>query len=343
VVDFRAAATVATLVLFVPAILYFGRPVLLPLALAGVLAMVLSPLVRWLRGRGVGEGLSIALAALTLLLAVVLVAGLVTFQIAQVINDWPKISESLIELRQNAQTWLERTAGIPPDAIRQTTQSVLEQAQGIAGLFFGTVFGALATGFLTFVLVILMLLERARLAWVAAHVVPGTRRRDVARALDEMIAVSNRYLVGKLKVMGIMAAVYVAAFWLADVPYAPFLALLIALSSIVPYVGNLTGGIVAIVLALAASGGTAALVVLAVVVLAQPLENYVLEPLVVGRLLRLNPLMTVVVVILFGAVWGVIGAVIALPIAGMIKVALEHGRTADPVVILMSDEPPDAT
>lgn len=335
-----AAARVATLVLFVPAILYFGRPLLLPLALAGVLAMVLAPLVAWLRRRGAGEGLAISLAAMSVILAVLLVVGLVTLQVAQVVNDWPKISDSLLDLRQRAETWLVRTAGVPPETIQQSTQNALDQARAIGARFFGTMFGAFATGVVTFVLVILLLLERARIAWVVTRAAPSGRRRDVGRALDEMVTVSNQYLVGKLKVMGIMAVVYVIAFSLAGVPYAPFLAALIALSSLVPYVGNFVGGVLAIVLALAASGTTAALVVLAVVMLAQPLENYVLEPLVVGKQLSLNPLMTVVAVLAFGAVWGVIGAVIALPLAGMIKVALDHAPSAEPAAVLMSDEPP---
>jgi predicted PurR-regulated permease PerM len=195
----------------------------------------------------------------------------------------------------------------------------------------------------TFVLVILLLLERERIRWVVTHAAAPDRRRPVARALDEMVTVSNQYLIGKLKVMGIMAVVYVTAFSLAGVPYAPFLALLIAMSSIVPYVGNFVGGVLAIVLALAASGTTAAIVVVAVVLLAQPLENYVLEPLVVGKQLSLNPLTTVVAVVAFGAVWGVVGAVIALPLAGMIRVALEHTPSAEPAAVLMSDEAPGKT
>lgn len=334
----EAAARVATLALFVPAILYFGRPFLLPLALAGVLAMVLAPLVAWLRGKGLGDRGAIALSALTLVLTVAAIVGLITLQVSQVVNDWPKISASLGELQDRGQAWLVRTAGVPPETIRDASQRALSQAQGLAGLFFGTVFGAIATGFVTFVIVILLLIERARIAAAIAQAVAPARRRDTGRALDEMVAVSHDYLVGKLKVMGLMAVVYFVAFWLAGVPYAPFLALLIAMSSIVPYVGNLVGGVVAIVLALAASGGTSALIVLGVVVLAQPLENYVLEPLVIGKQLDLNPMATVLAVIALGAVWGVVGAVIALPIAGMVRVVLEH-TGGGPALTLMSDAP----
>jgi predicted PurR-regulated permease PerM len=140
--------------------------------------------------------------------------------------------------------------------------------------------------------------------------------------------------------MGIMAAVYVTAFSLAGVPYAPFLALLIALSSFVPFVGNLVGGAIAVVLAVASSGGSAALVVLGVLALAQALENYVLEPMIVGKSLDLNPFMTIFAVFGFGVLWGVVGAVIALPLTAMVKVALTRLADSDGPVVLMSDAEP---
>lgn len=338
-VDLRAWAHVATLTLFIPAILYLGRPVLLPLALAGVLAMVLAPLLQWLRIRGLGERWAVGFSAATLVLVVALIAGLVGLQVAQIVNDWPKISESLNELLHRGQAWLVNTAGVPAETVQNTMQRALGEASALARGFFGTLFGALGTGFVTFVLVILLLLERARIVWVVTHAVSPARRRDVGAALDEMVTVAHKYLIGKLKVMGIMAVAYFAAFSLTGVDYAPFLALLIAMSSIVPYVGNLAGGAMAIVLAVASSGGTAGLTVLAILAAAQGLENYALEPLIIGRKLSLNPFMTIFAVVVLGALWGVVGAVIALPIAGMLKVALDHASMTT-AATLMTDEAP---
>jgi predicted PurR-regulated permease PerM len=335
-----AAARLTIVVLGLPAILYFGRSILLPLALAAILAMVLTPLLQWLVRRGIGERLAIAAAAFALVLFVLGVVALVTLQVAQVVNDWPRISQSLRDLQAQGNAWLSGAAGLPPDAIGRGVEQLRSQGASVAAGFFGTLMGALGLGFVTFVLVILMLAERTRFAWVATHSVPASRRPQVARTLDEIVTVSNRYLFGKLKVMGIMAAVYVTAFSLAGVPYAPFLALLIALSSLVPFVGNLVGGAIAVVLAVASSGGSAALVVLGVLALAQALENYVLEPMIVGKSLDLNPFMTIFAVFAFGALWGVVGAVIALPLTAMVKVALTRLADSDGAVALMSDAEP---
>ncbi len=336
-VTLPAAARLVIVVLGVPAILYFGRSILLPLALAAILAMVLTPLLHWLMKRGLGERWAIAASAFALVLFVAGVVALVTLQVTQVVNDWPKISQSLRQLQQQGDAWLGGAAGLPPDTIRQGVARLGAQAASVAGPFFGTLLGALGLGFVTFVLMVLMLAERARFGRVAAQFSPPARRPAITGTLDEIVKVSNQYLLGKLKVMGLMAVVYVTAFSLAGVPYAPFLALLIALSSLVPYVGNLVGGAIAVVLAMASSGGTSALVVLGVIALAQGLENYVLEPLIVGKSLGLNPFTTVFAVFGFGVLWGVVGAVIALPLTAMIKTALERLADAEPAVILLTD------
>jgi predicted PurR-regulated permease PerM len=107
----------------------------------------------------------------------------------------------------------------------------------------------------------------------------------------------------------------------------------------VPYVGNFVGGLLAILLTFVSSGGTAALIVVVILLLAQVVENYLFEPLVVGRSVDLSPLMTVFAIVALGTVWGVAGAVLALPLTAMIRVASEHVPRAKPVASLMkSDE-----
>ena len=120
--------------------------------------------------------------------------------------------------------------------------------------------------------------------------------------------------------------IYYLGFTLGSVPYALFLAVFGALFSIIPYVGNIIGGGVAVILSFLYAGSTPALIVVAVISLAQLVENYILTPLVIGDETDMNPFITVFGIILFSMLWGTVGAIIALPLIGVIKVIFENTK-----------------
>ena len=120
--------------------------------------------------------------------------------------------------------------------------------------------------------------------------------------------------------------IYYLGFTIGSVPYALFLAVFAALFSIIPYVGNIIGGGIAVVLSYLYAGSTPALIVIGVISAAQLLENYILTPWIIGDETDLNPFITVFGIILFSVLWGTVGAIIALPIIGVLKVIFEHTK-----------------
>ena len=111
-----------------------------------------------------------------------------------------------------------------------------------------------------------------------------------------------------------------------------------ALFSIIPYVGNVIGGGVAVILSYLYAGTTPALIVIAVVSATQLVENYILTPWIIGDEINLNPFITVFGVILFSVLWGLVGAIIALPIIGVLKVVFEHTQGMEAYAHLLKKE-----
>ncbi|WP_262707628.1 AI-2E family transporter [Aequorivita ciconiae] len=154
--------------------------------------------------------------------------------------------------------------------------------------------------------------------------------------LQDSAAVVSGYLLGKSKIMLILFGIYYLGFTLGSVPYALFLALFAALFSIIPYIGNIIGGGVAVILSYIYAGSTPALIVVGVIILAQLLENYVFTPWIIGDQINLNPFMTVFGVILFSTLWGMVGAIISLPLIGVLKVIFEHTKGMEAYALLIN-------
>ncbi|RAJ26696.1 uncharacterized protein DUF20 [Gelidibacter algens] len=113
------------------------------------------------------------------------------------------------------------------------------------------------------------------------------------------------------------------------------MALFAALFSIIPYVGNIIGGGIAVVLSYLYAGTTPALIVIGVISIAQLEENYILTPWIIGDEIDLNPFITVFGIILFSMLWGTVGAIIALPLVGVIKVIYEHAKGMEAYAYLL--------
>lgn len=188
-----------------------------------------------------------------------------------------------------------------------------------------TVAGVMIFG-LMFVYLALFLLEEQRLRGFVLRRAEGRSGRARAeQILAEISDVAQHYLLGRLMVIGALTALYGIGFSIGGLQYALFIALFAAALSIVPYFGNIIGGGLAVLVALAGDGGqTPMIAVLVTMVLAQLIENYILTPFVVGSEVNVNPLVTVVSVIAFTLIWGPVGAVVAIPLVALVRIVCLH-------------------
>jgi len=197
----------------------------------------------------------------------------------------------------------------------------------------------LAGTVLTLFICFFLLKDGSRIwGWLISGLRPEARRR-LGRAGDAGWRALVNYVRGTTVVAAIHAIFIGLALWLLGVPLlVPFI-VLIFLAAFIPLIGILLVGALAILVTLATKGWVAAVILLAVFIVENQLEDHLLQPLVVGRIIKLHPLAIILVLAVGGIIAGIPGAIIAVPTAAVITYAwpeLRRGRPPEQPV-----EPPD--
>ncbi|GAB2778526.1 AI-2E family transporter [Rhabdobacter roseus] len=326
------------LVVGIPVGLYLGKSFLIPLAIGMILAMMLNPVLDWLLRKKVGEGWAITACTLLVVLFFVFLGGLLAFQVGAVAEDWPQMQQKANEMLDQLQGYIQEQFGLSPQKQIEEAKKLLT-TMGSGG---GAILGALVSGVTGFLLmivyVVLLLSQRERIKGAILKAVPKAEQPRAHKALKEIRETAGGYLWGILKVISILAAMYAVGFLIGGVKYAVLIALITALFAIIPYLGNIIGGSLACLLALVSGDSSSVLVVLGVMTVAQVVESYFLEPLIVGRQVGLNPFITIACVVGFSALWGPVGAIIAIPLTSILQISFKYLPGTEPLAYLMGKE-----
>ncbi len=306
------------------------RHVLVLVAVAVFVAAVLEPAVQFLRRRGMSRGLAVTL---------VVIAGLVVFAalgylfVPPVVRAGTHFAKTLPDLVTKAEHgrgaigrfirehhWAKYVKKYSKSLQRYFSSFSLYSSVGQSAISVArSTVGALVNVLLVVVLALFTLLEAPRMMKGALGLMSEERSGRYRRIADEALHSVTGYVLGKLATSILFGVVIFAVLKLSGASYASVLALWVGLVDLLPLVGGLLAGIVVVPVALAHSLG-AAVATLVVFLVYQQVENHFLNPIIMKRTMSLNPLWTLLAV-LFGAnLLGIVGALTAIPIAGVIQV-----------------------
>ena len=219
------------------------------------------------------------------------------------------------------------------DAAKQAPARVF----GAAGRFVNGVVATLTVLFLTlFLMFELPTMSRGLLSLLTED--DAARVRLVAADVNRSI---GGYVLGNLAISVIAGATVGISLWILGVPYAAALAVFMGVCDLVPLVGATVGALAAIGVAFAAQGVTAGIVMIVVNVVYQQFENHILQPIVYRKTVQLSAFLVLVAVLVGGELMGVLGALVAIPIAGSIQLVVREIRAgvADPAAPQPEPEP----
>jgi predicted PurR-regulated permease PerM len=294
------------------------RLVILPCVAALLLTALLKPLTHRLKQAGLP---ALAATWCTVLAALAVLAGLATLAVTQTSANYPTLVKDVGDTTNDLQRWLAGPpfhlgrAGLARLSGRLITFLKAHQS-AVAGtvLSGGKIFLELFAGLFLMVFVTFFLLKDGERIWdwLTSFLGSSARARTRGAGAAAWDAVTY-YVRGTIAVAAIHAVVIGTTLWVMGVPLLAPLVVLVFLAAFVPLVGILVAGTIAVAVTLGTRGWVAALVLVAVFILENQLESHLLQPLVVGRMVRLHPLAIILVLAVGGVVAGIAGAVVAVP------------------------------
>jgi predicted PurR-regulated permease PerM len=302
--------------------------VVLPVAVAGLLAALLTPMVRWLAVKGVPRTLA---SVVVLVGGLAVVGGVLTLVISTMIRGWPQLQTQILASADAMHRWLLRgPLGLSETQLNQflsqLTNGLRASQAEVASSALSTA-GALASfgaGLLLGLFTLIFLLRDGGTIWrfVVRVTSPTHLHRRVDAAGRRAFAALVAYVRATAAVASMDALFIGVGTAIVGVPMAAALAALVFLGAFVPYVGGVVTGSIAILVALATQGPVSGLVVLLIVIGVMQLEGHVLQPLLLGRAARLHPLAVVLSITAGFLISGVAGALLAVPLVAGLNAAV---------------------
>jgi predicted PurR-regulated permease PerM len=171
------------------------------------------------------------------------------------------------------------------------------------------------------------------------QLIPAKEKPNAEEIITGIQKVSQQYLTGLgLMIVGLWI-MYSIGFSIVGVKYPVFFAVLCGLLEIVPFIGNLTGNLLTVLMVVVQGGSSGMIIgVLITYAIVQFFQTYILEPLVVGAEVNINPLFTIFVLVAGELVWGIPGMVLAIPLLGIVKIICDHITVLKPYGFLIGQE-----
>lgn len=341
----KLAFTLTSISLII-AILYLGQNIIVPVLMSLLFAILLRPVVRFLNLK---MRLPHVIAVLiAVILFVTLISGIVLFvsnQVGAISNDWETIKSNLEIHYHHLQKWTKQTLNISYKEQEKYLKQAKENSMNGEGTIVGTTISNFTEMLMSAVLIpfytFLILLYRNLFMRFLSKLVKAENQQKLQEILFNIKIAIQSFLVGLLFEMGIVSTLTTIGYMVIGVPYALLLGVITGLLNLIPYIGILIAGLLSIVATLSVSSDfSAAFGVIIINIVVQLIDNNLIVPLVVSSKVRINAFISVVSIVIGGAIGGVAGMFLAIPVLAILKVIFDRIEALEPWGFLMGDDLP---
>lgn len=315
-----------------------ARGFLAPIIMAFVLALIVLPLARKMETGIIKRNISSLISTILIFFISILLLSLCSLQIKNFVNQWPAIKETMAPEIEELKTFLFEHTALDKESLQSYSPSgslpLLEQPlnEGArAAKFLRSVLKFLGSYVLTFIYIFFILNYREHFRLFLLKLFPDERKSQIQTIITDSADVVQKYLLGRLILMGILAVFYAIGLGLSGVDSFILIALIAAVLTIIPWIGNIIALAMAMVFGYLTSGDLDILWgIIITFTVSQFVESYILQPYVVGDKVGLHPFFVIVFVMFGGAIWGLIGMVLALPVMAIITVIFQNVKVLKP-------------
>ncbi len=333
---------------FLGLIILVGKDIITPIVMAFFLAIMLLPVYRFLKRMKFPESLAIFFSLFFLIIFVGLLIWFFSSQVSNLIADFPQI-KSNVQLHLNTLSkWIGSKTSISTEKqvqiINEQNDKLLNYAAGILSGAASSVTGTLIFIGLLPIYIFLLLYYKGILIRFTFLWFPKSSHSKVQEVIRESEGIIKSYLIGLLIQISYITILLGGILLLIGIKHAILIGAIFAILNLIPYIGALFGNIIGVLLTLSSSQEIWPIfAVLGTIAFVQFLDNNILMPRIVGSKVKINALMTIIGVFVGGALAGVSGMFLSLPVIAVLKIVFDRTDNFKQWGVLLGDERPKAT
>lgn len=326
--------------------LYYGASLLIPFTVAVFLATLILPVLLYLeRKTGIGNKTSSFIGVLLVFVGICLLAFFFISQLVIFMADIVERQEEILSFFRKIQYSLKSLTGYSmqeqEELVRERIGGMLTGTQRfVAELLSGTA-GFLLDFLLVFVFMFLLLLNRNKFVTFLMMYVEEERKKETREIIQQTRKVAHKYLWGRLQVMGLLAIMYFITFTAYGLRHTWLLLIFGTLITVIPYLGPLLSAVLPMLfMVIFGDSPTEIISFMVLIFVIQLIESYVLEPVIIGAEVHQSPLFVIIAILVGGALWGLAGLILFVPLFAILKIIFDHNPGLKPVGFLMGYERP---
>lgn len=330
-------------IFFICYFIYVAQDILVPFAFAVLLSVLLLPVVSFLERRNVPRVLSIAISLILSFILIGLIIYFLSTQIANFVDDIPSLKKHLSEHWITFQRWIKLKLHISLREQNQYFNQTAEKLKDSGSEYISDTFFSITQALMLLILLpiytFLILYYRDLIKRFLYAVFRKEHGERVSLVIKQSKLMINSYMTGLLIEMGIVAASNSIGLALLGIKYALFFGVLAAVLNIIPYVGMFTATLFTVLITLTTSNNTSDLVgVILIMYGIHIIDVNILMPKIVASRLRINALISILGVVIGGALTGLSGLFLSVPAVAMLKIICDQVEGLQPWGIILGDD-----
>ncbi len=323
-------------------ILYIGQQIILPVIYATIIAILLNPLVNYLVKKKVNRLLAITFSVVLFIFITIGLVYFISVRLSMFSETYPalklKFNDTLNELIQWTSTYFNIKISKINTWINETQGAIFSNMGGVIGQTLSVIYSVVVIVILIPVYLFMILFYKDLLMEFMRKLFNAENHIAVFEVLTNSKKIIQSYLIGLLLEAFIMAILNSAGLLILGIDYAVILGVIGALLNIIPYIG----GVIAIVLPMIIAyvtkdSSTYALLVFVTYLIIQFIDNHFIIPRIVASKVKINALVALIVVLIGGAMWGVPGMFLSIPLTAIAKVIFDHIELLKPWGFLLGN------
>ncbi|MFT4759320.1 MAG: putative PurR-regulated permease PerM [Saprospiraceae bacterium] len=324
-------------------ILSIGKNIITPIVFAMFFAFMLKPVSDFFEKHLKNRVVSILVSFIVALVPIVLTISLFAAQSVDVFTNMPAISGKIKNGINKIFSLLNQNFGFSKAEgeawLSDNISSALDAPMQILGGWLSTSSTLLISILLVLLYTFFFLLYRTSIKNFLLGQFTKKQREDAREGISNIQSVAQKYLSGLAVVILILGLLNGFGLFIIGIEYAFFWGFLGAFLAIIPYIGTIIGGMLPFAFAIATTNTMwQPLAIIALYSVVQTIEGNLITPKVVGSSVEINPLAAIISLLIGGAIWGVSGLILALPLLAITRIVFEHIDMLKPVALLLSSE-----